>query len=78
MFQREELAGAAKASQHFIEDEQRADAIASLAQSAHEARLRDTHATLGLDWLDHDRGISRIDPRERRLVTEWKMNYRPK
>src|SRR5258708_32108968 len=49
VFEREELASPAKASQHLIEDKQRADAIASLAQSTNEARLGEAHAACGLN-----------------------------
>src|SRR5260370_31913787 len=46
MFETEELAGAAKAGQHLIENEDRARTIASLTQRADESRLSDTHSAL--------------------------------
>src|SRR5260370_36255491 len=77
MFEREELAGSAKAGQHLIEDKQGARAIALFAKSAHETRLGNAHPALGLNRLDHDCCDSRIDPAERRLVTERQMRHRP-
>src|SRR6266851_5568137 len=68
MFERKELAGAAKTSQHLVEDKHRAGAIALLAKRAHEARLGDAHAAFSLNWLDHDGGDSRVDSAKRRLI----------
>src|ERR1700682_436497 len=76
VFERKELAGAAKTGQHLIEDKDRSRPIALLAQRAHEARLGDAHAALSLNWLDHNGGDRRVDPAERRLVTEWQMEHR--
>src|SRR5271166_5437815 len=76
MFHCEKLSSSAKTSQHLVEDQQRASAVASLAQGLHEPCARNSHAALGLDRLDHNRGDSRVDSIERGDIAIRKMANR--
>ena len=62
---REKFSGPAKSGQHLVEDQQRTDAIASLAQACMKSRAGYTHPALRLHRLDHDRGHGHIDRVER-------------
>src|SRR5260370_16557920 len=78
MFECEELAGAAKAGEHLVENEERARTIASLTERADESRLGDTHPALCLHRLDHDSRNRGIDLVERRFITKCQMAHRPR
>ena len=56
----EQLAGAAHAGLHLVEDQQKTVLVAQLAQRPQERRLDDAHAALAHQRLDHDRrGLAR-------------------
>ena len=70
----EQLAGAADAGLHLVEDQQQAVLVAELAQRAQELGRHDAHAAFAHDRLDQDRAGRRPDrapwsPRDRRTAS---------
>ena len=57
----EQLAGAADAGLHLVEDQQQPVLVAELAQALEELRRDHPHAAFALDRLDQDRGGLRPD-----------------
>src|SRR5215470_9481092 len=76
MLERENRTCATKAGQHFVEDQQCARAIASLAKCADKSDLRNAYAALCLNRLDHHRCDSRIDLLHSACVIERQVQYR--
>ena len=76
MFQRKKFSGSAQAGQDLVENQQRAGAVALLAQSSHETDARNSHPTFGLDRLDDDCGDAGIDLIERADIIIRKMANR--
>src|SRR3954466_964829 len=61
MFAGEQPAGATKAGDDLIENQQRTHLVATLAQPRQKFLVRDSYAALALDRLDNDRGHGLID-----------------